>query len=219
MSSKVREPIIVRALKNNIDEWSLYPGSTVLLRLKDRFSPLKTLIITRKSARLFETHELFVSEIPVEGVKEEDKPEVHVRLMGYEAELKWKGFFSNKPIFTHHSRLNKLSGFLPTLIIKDDLVKKLNEDTMLLETIKKVRPEEITITMMERFPPTKNVEEYIIRLRDYLENIDKVSWLIRADIYLDRAVKYVWRANAMIDIMKTIARYIKSISEKRSGSP
>jgi len=98
-------------------------------------------------------------------------------------------------------------------------VKKLNEDTVLLETIKKVRPEEITITMMERFPPTKNVEEYIIRLRDYLENIDKVSWLIRADIYLDRAVKYVWRANAMIDIMKTIARYIKSISEKKSDSP
>lgn len=136
---------IMKVLNSRVGSTERYRG---FLRVVPRDSPFEEIHVASRPLGIgFEKKYLFVGRltvVPRDSMDERGR-EMYRVLKGLECELEKRGTLRRRPVFVPRKRLARLRGRLPGLTISSTLAERLNGDSELMETLKRLDPLEVTV--------------------------------------------------------------------------
>jgi len=215
MFSDVNNDLLIRSLEDRIEKWERCADGSLLVRPKKAdFDELA--IIFR---RIFMDREYnFIATISL--VRDpEAKNEALRKLEGcgnLSFELMWKKSFpTRKPVFV---RSTKPQPDRKTSKLGSELEASLNSQGELMTKIQKLKPEELSITLV----PLGNLDQSrIMKDRSGFQpppnqSLTQVSWAISLSKILYRSVDYSNKARTIFDILDDLSGLLKKISGRGS---
>ncbi len=172
-------PFFMRFLDKHLKDWLQQEDAILAYPKEDaRFTELtvvpRRISITGERVWRFSFN---VPIIPPELMKKEYVA-VYQRLKNMECELEWRGFLRRKPAFKEDALLQVLSKYIPTLQENEDIINALNSDLKILDLVKKVKPEELRVSLFSWQVPVQTEDEYLKIVQHYYYNPDRITWII-----------------------------------------
>lgn len=172
-------PFFMRFLGNQLKDW-VVQGDAVIAHPKAMadFSELvilpRRIMITGEDVWRFS---FFVPLITPEQMKSEHK-QAYQRFKNMECQLSWEGFPRRRPVFKVHATLEFLSKHISSIQKDNRVVAALNSNSKVLDLVKMVRPDDMTVSLYSLHAPAENTDEFVKSVRKSYENPDRIVWII-----------------------------------------
>lgn len=190
-----KEPDVVKVLSAFLTKWNPTIGGTLVYPKDTLFEEM--LIKTVPVGLGFENATEFscsVNVVPEEEM-DEKKREIYRRLKGMECELEYEGTISKKPRFKPSESLSKLTRFVPSLLISNDLVNTLHNEGKLISLIRTVRPDElkfslISVTQADFAEIATSSEGMLSSMARFYNEPKRIVWVFKLKKMITKGPKY-----------------------------
>jgi len=219
MSAEI--PDLIRALEGRVEDWRDFSG---IVSITLRGSNLDQLYFFKKSMQLaFDKQSIFIGRVNVAPETETDlaKRTLYQRLKGMECVLE-RGFLWRKREFEHRTELLELQKRIPSLRLDETIIRQLNYDEQLMETIRSIKPETLTLSLSvtpqafvltnPESPELTANDFYEAELRHY-SNPAKVTWEITLARILERGLRYKKTINRILNAFEGISSIVRATSQ------
>ncbi len=212
--------LILRAIEEKIAEKKV-KGGLAYVKLKD--SPLDEVFIRSQPISFsFDVKQSFLGVVRiVPSVKSEEDANLYRSLKGLECYLKYSGLFRRNAFFNSREELNTLKEMVPSMVISDNLITRLNNDPELKKLIMDIKPSELTILLKsvhEELLPFVTSKEYLLRAEaKFYENPTEVTWYITLTHMLIRGPKFTKNVRGIFEIMEIIGKHLREVSKKTNS--
>ncbi len=156
----------------------------------------------------------FVPLIPPEQMRSEHK-QAYQRFKNMECQLSWKGFPRRRPVFETHSMIGFLSKHISSIKQDSKIVAALNSNSKILDLVKKIKPDEVTVTLHSLHAPAENADEFVKNFRKAYENPDRVVWVIMIEKNFHPVLgnkRYETLVNGIYSLGNQVAGAVRSVS-------
>jgi len=205
-------PEIIKVLEGRIDSWK-YIGEVISIApkvtdLDEMYFFKKGLLWSMDRKSIF----IGIVNIVPENQINSDMKKLYQKLKGMECELESR-FMQKNIHFKYHSDLDVLKRRIPNLILNDRIIRRLNEDKSLINLLKKVKPEKLTLTLsIPPEIPISTKEDYYEAVTKYYEDPLKITWETTLTKVVERGLRYSMTINGIFDTMEMTSKILKEIS-------
>lgn len=217
MSAEI--PDLIRALEGRIEDWKDFSG---IVSITLQSSNLDQLYFFKKSMQLaFDKQSIFIGTVNVAPETETDlaKRTLYQKLKGMECVLE-RGFLWRKREFEHRPELLELQKRIPSLRLDETIIRQLNYDEQLMETITSIKPETLTLSLSvtpqafvlpdPESPVFTANDFYEAEVRHY-SNPTKVTWEITLTRILEQGLRYKKTINRILDAFEGISSKLRAV--------
>lgn len=217
----MREPLVVRCLKNRIQSYKDLGGFVVIIPRRASFDRL-LIRSSRSLATLFENLEdlyCTLTVMPKWKMTKENRA-LYRKLKGMECELEWKRehVFKRKAQFKPYSGLANLQAYIPELMISDAIGKALNSEESLMCLINAVKPEELSLTLsslgIEKDLVTPKKDAVHWSAIDYYYNPIEITWEAHLTKVLPRLLFYKKSYIDMYNLMDMLCEKARELTQR-----
>jgi len=215
-------PFFMRFLDKHLKEWVLQ-GDAILARPVETANFTELIVIPRQISITGEKVWRFSFNAPIiqpEKMKKEHK-KLYQHFKNMECQLDWKGFLRRTPVFKIDPLLQALSKHIPSIQENDQITAMLNSDTEILNLAKRVRPEELRVSLFSLHAPVQTEDEYLKTVRQFYNSPDRIAWVIMIEKNFSVIMgnkRYERTLDAIFILGNLMARITKDISHKKLAS-
>jgi hypothetical protein len=213
-------PFIVRVFEKHIQTYSVNKEGMIFVQLKTP-STIKGLTFKSKPIGILGFGETkwsvtAVNEIIGRDQMNNEMADLYRRLRGMECEVDVKGVITKRVIFRPSGSLTELKPYIPTLQVSDRLCKILEDNTEIIELIKTIRPDEMSIGLhsipeMLQIPsePSTPIDPVIQQTVHYFNNPTSITWIITLSTLFQELPFVQRKADSVIELFNEIFQTIK----------
>ena len=143
--------------------------------------------------------------------------DLYRKLKNMETQLNWSRFM-RKPYFGPHHTLETVQSFIPSIRVDNTLSGKLNSDKQLISLIKKIQPDNLSVTLSVVDPEQQflvsSKEDFKNMLVAYYEDPKSITWIITLEKAILRDFFFVQTCRGVYDILERVAVYVYNLSRE-----
>ena len=211
------KPVEIRSLENYIEDWKEFGDGILIFPKKDMF--FNRLFMRSRYIfmdRIFEFSAL-VEVVPNKEMSERFKS-LFYSIVGLSCELRWNGMLLKKPHFESFKILKILQTHVPLIRMDEKLYNALNESNLVMSMLRKVRPDNLYVTLTSlSFPQNfEGSQDIIEALVMKCLNPDDITWIINMDKLISRTTNYKKIFEGIIKLINAISEVIISVTSTYS---
>jgi len=172
----------MRFLDKHLKDW-VPQGDAILAHPVETANFTELIVIPRRISITGEKVWRFSFHVPIiqpQHMKKEHR-ELYQHLKNMECQLGWKGFLRRTPMFKTDTLLQALSKHILSIKENNQIIAALNSDTRILNSARRVRPEELRVSLFSLHAPVQTEDEYLKTFRHFYNNPDRIAWVIMVE--------------------------------------
>ncbi|NIW13875.1 MAG: hypothetical protein GWN31_08085 [Candidatus Thorarchaeota archaeon] len=215
-------PFFMRFLDKHLKDWVLQ-GDAIIAHPMETADFRELTVIPRRISITGEKVWRFSFHVPIiepENMKKEHR-KLYQHLKNMECQLDWKGFLRRTPMFKTDTLLQALSKYIPSIRENSRITAALNSDTKILDSAKRVRPEELRVCLFSLLAPVQTEDEYLKTVRQFYNSPDRIAWAIMIEKNFSVIMgnkRYERTLDEIFILGNLMARITKDISHKNLAS-
>ena len=188
----IETPDVVRALEGRINTWNDFKEVITIVPKNANFDEIY--ILKKKLFLSLDQKSIFVGIVNIAPQERKNREKLYQKLKGMECELE-RGFLWRNLRFKRHHDLFALKRGIPSLELDDTVINRLNEEEQLINILKKIKPEMLTITLATAAP--------------HYNNRSKITWEIAITKMVQRGLNYKKTTNRIFDTFEIVSKILK----------
>lgn len=209
--------LMLKALGSRVKTWQERPDGVLLFPAEASFNEVLTRTYRSFSTLLERMLELTALVVIVPGEAMTEETTMLYRLLKrMECHLSWRGMARPVPRFTGLQRPEKWKQYLPKVKKDERLLKALNSNSAVLDSIRRLKPAELTVVLQSLDSSLLrggNPEQVLEAMAEFYHEPTTVTWALSLRSALPQLSNTKATITRCYDILDLTGRAVREVSE------